>query len=81
MRLEADEELQSQTQGEGAAQPTQKKSGKARGAQAREDENYRYYLEFCRLEYSRQVLMHQLNIAMQEQNTVQARLQKMRVSG
>ena len=45
-----------------------------------EDDNYRYYLEFCRLEYSRQVLLHQLNIALQEQDAVQTRLQKISVS-
>ena len=43
---------------------------------ANEDDNYRYYLEFCRLKYSRQVLLHQLNIALQEQASVQTRLHK-----
>ena len=53
---------------------------KQRKEAANEDDNYRYFLEFCRLEYSRQVLLHQLNIALQEQDAVQTRLQKITVS-
>ena len=44
------------------------------------DENYKYYLEHCRLEYSRQVLLHQLNMAQKEQKDVKARYAMIKVS-